>query len=157
MHFTQHHLQLLTVQPSLLAAQVGYDVDAVLQVGEKISSHSWEFGILSEALLEYYSPSLSVFSKGAYASGKVPKPKVTRTPALAYAITRINLTRPDTLVDGDGANGDPASLVNPAVLIGQSDQDYIDAAGRQIDHLYKAPKYYNGAISQRDSVAELWA
>lgn len=112
---------------------------------------------MSEALLEYYSPSLSVFSKTAYANGKVPTPTVTRTPALAYALNKINLTHGETLVDGAGASGDPASLMPPAVLIGQSDPDYIAAATRQIGHLYKVPKYWNGAISQRDDIAELWA
>jgi rhamnogalacturonyl hydrolase YesR len=54
--------------------------------------------------------------------------------------------------------GDPASLGVSALLIGQSNGAYLSASYRQADYiLNQAPKYSNGAISQRPDVAELWA
>lgn len=57
-----------------------------------------------------------------------------------------------------GAAGDPAALGVSAILIGQTAPAYLDAAGRQMDHLLTAvPRWPNGAISHREAVAELWA
>jgi len=62
------------------------------------------------------------------------------------------------LVDGDGAVGDPASLGVSALLLGQSDKTYFDAAQREYDFVVnQAPRAWNGAISHRDDVADLWA
>ena len=45
-----------------------------------------------------------------------------------------------------------------ALLLGQSDEDYLAAAQRQTDFiLYQAPRFWNGAISHRENVVELWA
>lgn len=137
--------------------QLDYDADAVLDYGKNIASHSWEYGVMSEALMDWYNPSLSVFSSSAFANGKMPKVAVSKMAATSYAIDKIDLTRGDTLVDGAGANGDPASLVPAALYIGQTKPEYLSAVDRQIQHLYNAPRYSNGAISQRDQVAELWA
>lgn len=57
-----------------------------------------------------------------------------------------------------GAAGDPASLGTSAILIGQTDNDFLEAADRQVQHLLNdVPRWSNGAISHRESVAELWA
>lgn len=57
-----------------------------------------------------------------------------------------------------GAAGDPASLGVSAILIGQTQPEYLGAAQRQADHLLNVvPRWANGAISHRESVAELWA
>lgn len=128
----------------------------MLDVAKSLTSHSWEFGILFSALLEYYNPSYSVFGSNPFPSGKVPTPSVSNVQALSKIKPNIR-TNSTTLADGDGSAGDPASLVVPAVLIGQTDSAYRKAADRQIAHLYAVPRLYNGAISQRESVAEVWA
>jgi len=46
----------------------------------------------------------------------------------------------------------------PALLIGKTDSVYTDAAIRQEQHLVNVvPRWPNGAISQRESLPELWA
>jgi rhamnogalacturonyl hydrolase YesR len=53
--------------------------------------------------------------------------------------------------------GDPASLGIFALLIGQSDQNFHDAAIRQVGYLLNdAPKAWNGAISHRNDTPEVW-
>ena len=45
-----------------------------------------------------------------------------------------------------------------AILIGQTDEEYLAAAEREVRHLLEdVPRWPNGAISHRESVAELWA
>lgn len=57
-----------------------------------------------------------------------------------------------------GAAGDPASLGVSAILIGQTEPEYLSAAERQVNHLLNAvPRLANGAISHRESNVELWA
>jgi len=101
--------------------------------------------------LEVYSPSLSVFGSAPFplrASG-------SSVPALVYAESKIVIgTGANGLSDGDGAVGDPASLGVSAVLLGG---EYMDAAREEVEYvLGRAPRWGNGAISQRVDVAELW-
>lgn len=43
-------------------------------------------------------------------------------------------------------------------MIGQSEPAYMAASDRQADHLLNVvPRFWNGAISQREDVAELWS
>ena len=57
-----------------------------------------------------------------------------------------------------GAAGDPASLGNSCLLIGQTKRDYDVAAKKQVKFLLdKVPRWSNDAISHREDVAELWA
>jgi hypothetical protein len=61
------------------------------------------------------------------------------------------------LADGAGAVGDPASLGVSAVMLGKTLPSFGKAADATVDYLlYSAPRYYNGAISQRVSSPELW-
>ncbi|WVQ66890.1 uncharacterized protein L199_005081 [Kwoniella botswanensis] len=76
------------------------------------------------------------------------------------------------LINGDGALGDPVSLV-PAIWIlsqfsknhlvklglgGKSAEDYSWALGNQLDYLFSGPKApTNNTISQREASFELWA
>ena len=54
--------------------------------------------------------------------------------------------------------GDPASLGVPAVLLGKTDITYAIAAKSEVDYMkYEAPRWFNGAISHRADVPELWA
>ncbi|KAI0900420.1 hypothetical protein F4806DRAFT_448610 [Annulohypoxylon nitens] len=132
-------------------------INSVITQGQNLASHSWEYGTFAEALLEWYNPTSSVFGSNAFSDGKIPVLQVADTRSLSYAKPQIS-TSGDTLVDGDGAAGDPASLGVSAILIGQTESDYLSAAERQVEHLLTAvPRYSNGAISHRESVAELWA
>ncbi|KAK8035782.1 hypothetical protein PG991_001855, partial [Apiospora marii] len=133
-------------------------ISNVIAQGHRLATHSWEYGAFAEALLEWHDPRLSVFGADPFPGGGVPVVQVGDVQALAYARPHI-WTNSSTLVDGDGAAGDPASLGVSAILIGQTEPAYLAAAGRQVDHLLTAvPRWpANGAISHREAVAELWA
>lgn len=133
----------------------GFDVSAAAQVMVDLASHSWEWGTAAEALLELYNGELSVFGSNPFPNGQIPNAD-HGTFALAYAQSFID-TGAQTLV-ADTAIGDPASLGVSAVLLGQSNSLYLSAANRQGDYILNdAPRWSNGAISQRANVAELWA
>ncbi|GIZ48125.1 hypothetical protein CKM354_001119800 [Cercospora kikuchii] len=134
----------------------GFDPAAAANRAQQQATHSWEYGTVAQALLELYNPRLSVFSPQAFPAGNPPDPDSHLVPALAFAKRHIRLSD-ETLVGGDGASGDPASLGVSAVMIGQTDQKFADAATRQFKHLNKVPKWENGAISHREDYAELWA
>ncbi|KAH7329733.1 Six-hairpin glycosidase-like protein [Stachybotrys elegans] len=133
----------------------GYDAFAAAQVMIDKASHSWEWGTASEALLELYNPEFSVFSSNPFPGGKIPKPDPG---ILALSYARQFIHKNSQIFVDDSAVGDPASLGVSAILLGQSDSSYIDASNRQADFILKdAPRFSNGAISQRSDVAEVWA
>ncbi|KAI5364905.1 Putative six-hairpin glycosidase superfamily, glycosyl hydrolase, family 88 [Septoria linicola] len=134
----------------------GFDPKAAGQRAQQLARHSWEYGTVAEALLELYNPRLSVFSPQAFPAGEPPDPDPQLVPALAYAKRHIRLHN-ETLVDGDGASGDPASLGVSALMIGQTDRRFMEAAKRQFEHLERVPTWENGAISHREDYAELWS
>ncbi|PWN42184.1 hypothetical protein IE81DRAFT_323672 [Ceraceosorus guamensis] len=135
----------------------GWDYRATLDLAMNRSTHSWEFGTCMQAILEVYNPELSVYSPKAFPNGRIPKVDASKIQALTYLRPHIQLDN-DTLVEGDGAAGDPASLGVGAIMIGQTVREYSAAATRQANHLLNVvPRYYNGAISQREAIAELWA
>lgn len=152
-------------------------ISNIIMQGRLLASHSWEYGAFSEALLEWYNPEFSVFSKDAFPDGKIPVLQVGDIESLSYAKPNIRINS-TTLIDGDGkalvhvcvrhqrwkltvsigAAGDPASLAVSAILIGQTQPDYLSAAERQVNHLLgNVPRFSNGAISHRESNVELWA
>ncbi|PVH72961.1 hypothetical protein DL98DRAFT_563348 [Cadophora sp. DSE1049] len=136
--------------------EAGYNPYSAAQAMIDKSSHSWEWGTAAEALLELYDSQLSVFGSNPFPGGKVPSADPSSVFALRYAKQFINVN--GQVLVSDSAVGDPASLGVSAILIGQSDGSYIDAANRQADYiLNQAPKWSNGAISQRPDVAEIWA
>ena len=133
----------------------GYDVYSAAQVMIDKAAYSWEWGTAAEALLELYNPELSVFSSDPFPSGQIPKAN-TGIFALQYAQQFINVN--GQIFVQDSAVGDPASLGVSALLIGQSHDVYLQASYREADYiLNQAPRWSNGAISQRADVAELWA
>ncbi|EME82195.1 uncharacterized protein MYCFIDRAFT_211568 [Pseudocercospora fijiensis CIRAD86] len=135
---------------------VGFNPRIVANQAMQLSNHSWEYGTAAEALLELYNPGLSVFSSHAFPDGRPPKPDPNNVEALSYARKHIRLDN-NTLVDGDGASGDPASLGVSAILIGQKDPKTEAAVARQYAHFDTVPRWPNGAISHRDDYPELWA
>lgn len=133
----------------------GFDIQKVAELAQSLPSHSWEYGAAAEALLELYNPELSVF-------GATPFPVRSSDPgqvnALSYAASKIQIgTGENALSQGDGAVGDPAALGVSAVMLGKSEKKFADAAGDQLAYtVNSAPRFYNGAISQRTDTPELW-
>lgn len=135
----------------------GFNAFQAAQVMVDKAGQSWEWGTAAEALLELYNPELTVYSNNAFPGGKIPKAD-PNTFALKYARQFINTNVNSQVFVGNSAVGDPASLGVSAILLGQSDQTYIDASHREADYILNdAPRYSNGAISHRPDVAELWA
>lgn len=139
----------------------GFDISAVEALAVALPSHSWEFGTASEALLELWNSSLSVFGPAPFeaASQLSTAISVASIPSLAYAQSNIVLsTGANVLQDGDGAVGDPASLGVSAILLGKLGNDTLKAAAaREAEYLLTgAPRFWNGAISQRSDYSELW-
>lgn len=137
------------------ALSPGFDIASVTALAESLPSHSWEFGTASEALLELYNPEISVYGPSPLFAQRYPPSSVK---ALSYAKDKIVFGEgADVLSDGDGAVGDPASLGVFAWLIGKTDDAYADRARQEIEYmLEQAPRWENGAISQRADVPELW-
>ena len=134
----------------------GFDIQKVSTLAESLPSHSWEFGAAAQALLELRNASLSVFGPTPFPVRTVSQQQV---PALAYAADKIELGGggANVLADGDGAVGDPASLGVSAVMLGKTDDRYAQAASETINYLMNsAPRFWNGAISQRVDTPELW-
>ncbi|KAF2729132.1 Six-hairpin glycosidase [Polyplosphaeria fusca] len=131
-------------------------ISLVLQKAIQVATHSWEYGTVSQAQLEWQNASLSIWND-PFPKRKVPTLDWRKVPALTYLEPHIRLDN-TTLIDGDGAAGDPASLGIAALMIGKSDERYFDAATRQEQHLiHDVPRWENGAISHRETYKELWA
>ena len=82
-------------------------IDKVLQQAQDTASHSWEYGVVFEALLEYNNPSLTVFQT----AGSQSRTQITsikdEVKALVYIETHIR-TDSSTLCEGNGKPGLPA-------------------------------------------------
>ncbi|KAJ7579268.1 Six-hairpin glycosidase-like protein [Mycena floridula] len=149
-------LSVMLKNAAALPYNPGFDIAFVTKVAQELPSHSWEYGTCMEALLELYNPDASVF-------GATPFPVVNQTAAaitsLAYAETTIVMgSGANGLSHGSGAVGDPASTGVAAVMLGKADSSYEKAATAQLTYmLYDAPRFWNGAISQRANTPELWA
>jgi hypothetical protein len=143
-------------QPSqAFALYPGFNVVSATNAVISLAKHSWEFGTVAEALLELYNPELSVFGN---ATLPVPVLNPASVQSLSYAKSKIVFgTGSNTLGNGSGAVGDPASLGVSAVLLGKTNVTYAAAAQQTMIYLTQsAPRYWNGAISQRNDTAELW-
>lgn len=75
-------------------------INAVLQQAVRVATHSWEYGTVAEALLEWNDPQLSIWNN-PFPEGHVPTLNVNNVSALSYIIPHIR-TNETTLVDGDG-------------------------------------------------------
>lgn len=156
--------------------------------------HSWELGAFTETLLEVYYPQLTPFGwDGRAFDGedipwsvlKIAKDAIshynwTGAPGQDFGKNLPDYLFPDTtphahvsqaLVGGDGALGDPVSLVPAVWLLArfarQDDvrdklglrcpEDYAWAVGNQLDYLFNGPASDNGTISQREAGFEVWS
>ncbi|KAJ7132463.1 hypothetical protein C8R44DRAFT_731133 [Mycena epipterygia] len=132
----------------------GFNISAVATLAQSLPSHSWEYGTAAQTLLELNTPVYSVFGDSPF---PVPALSPDDIPSLAYAMEKIVLgTGANGLSDGAGAVGDPASLGVAAVMLGKTNASFAAAAQSEIDYIVgTAPRWPNGAISQRSDVAEL--
>jgi hypothetical protein len=135
-------------------------INLVLQKATQVAQHSWEYGTVAEAAWEWNTNSFqSSIWNNPFPNGQAPKLDPNSNAFLSYVKPHIS-TSGNTLIDGDGAAGDPASLGIPALLLGQGgDWQYWDAAVRQKNHLLNdVPRWSSGgAISHREDHPELWA
>lgn len=133
----------------------GFAIEKVVEFAITSPSHSWEYGVAAEALLELYHPQYSVFGSSAF---PVPTLDPNEINSLAYALQKIEIGEGHNgLSHGSGSVADPASLGVAAVMLGKTNPVYADAAYRQMIYMTQiAPRWGNGAISHRANVAELW-
>lgn len=133
----------------------GFDIASVASLAVSLPSHSWEYGTASEALLELYDPQYSVFGQAPF---PVPTLQKDYVKSLAYAASKLNIgNNSNGLSNGDGAVGDSASLGVSAILLGKTSASYTTASFKEVNDIMNlAPRAWNGAISQRADVAELW-
>lgn len=75
-------------------------INAVLTQAVRVATHSWEYGTVAEALLEWDTPQLAIW-KNPFPDGQVPTLNVDDVSALTYIKPHIR-TDNVTLVDGDG-------------------------------------------------------
>lgn len=76
------------------------DIFKVLDVATRVAKNSWEYGTVSEALLEWNHKDLSIWNI-PFPNGQVPTLDVQSTDALNYIKDKINLTG-DTLIGASG-------------------------------------------------------
>jgi hypothetical protein len=90
-------------RPVCQSIDAGFNVNLVSERAVELSTHSWEFGTASEALLELYNPEFSVFGANPFPGDKLPTPNADIA-SLAFAQQHICTDCP-ILVDGDGKLG----------------------------------------------------
>ncbi|KFY50276.1 hypothetical protein V495_00320 [Pseudogymnoascus sp. VKM F-4514 (FW-929)] len=127
------------------------NVTAVVNVMIANAKSSWEFGTISEALLELNNPNLSVFGSAAFT------PAPADIASLVYAKKHITLHE-GLLINDASSNSDPASLGVAAAMLGITTAGYSTAAENQANTLlYHTPKALSGAISHRSQSIALWS
>ena len=87
------------------------DVEAVLRQGYRLTTRSWEYGALTEALLELYNPELTVFAETPFPKNEIPKPLLDYVPALQYVKSFIS-TDAESLINGEGGSDNYAKQCN---------------------------------------------
>lgn len=133
----------------------GFDVVNVLQTTYRLPQYSWEFGTFTETLLELHNPEVSVFGSNPF---PVPSLNPSSVPALTYLVPKVRFgTGYSALDEGNEQAGDPASMGVGAVLLGKTNAAFARAANQTVNGLlHDAPRFWNGAISHRGTIAELW-
>lgn len=136
----------------------GFRVNAARSQLERLATHSWEFGTGSEAILELLDPERTIFSSEPFPADKIQKLPLKKPQGILWMQYRIRTKGEPTLHADDYSVSDPAAMGVAALLLGQRDTKFFQAAMRQKDYLLNdAKRYSNGAISHRVEVAELWS
>lgn len=75
-------------------------IEKVLARAQDTASYSWEYSVVFESLLEYHTPSLSIFNS-PFPNNDIPVLDSRNVPALSYVKPFIR-TNNTTLCDGNG-------------------------------------------------------
>lgn len=135
-----------------------FRVNAARTQIERLSSHSWEYGIGSEAIMELLEPERTVFAPEPFPADKIQKLPLKKPQGVMWMYRHIRTKGEPTLYADDYSVSDPAAMGVAAVMLGQRDFKTFQAAMRQKDYLLNdAKRYSNGAISHRVEVPELWS
>ncbi|EAU81382.1 hypothetical protein CC1G_05212 [Coprinopsis cinerea okayama7 len=135
----------------------GFNIENVTSLAVSLPSHSWEYGVTTQALLELYEPQHSVFGDRPFPVPVLPR---NASRSLTYVADKIRWgdQRFDALDAGNGAAGDPASMGVAAVMLGKTEERFAEAAHRTAAGLLEdVPRFANGAISHRAALPVLWA
>ncbi|KAH6891845.1 hypothetical protein BKA70DRAFT_1536843 [Coprinopsis sp. MPI-PUGE-AT-0042] len=135
----------------------GFKIENVTALAMSLPSHSWEYGVTTQALLEIYQPEYSVFGSNPF---PVPVFQRNASRSLNYVADKVRWgeNRYDALDAGNGAAGDPASMGVAAVMLGKTEERFAEAARRTMEGLLEdVPRFWNGAISHRAALPVLWA
>lgn len=81
-------------------------IDKVLGQAETSACHSWEYGTVFEAILEYRTPSLSIFNE-PFPDGQIPTLDENKIKALKY-VKQFILTNDEKLCEGNGMFASPS-------------------------------------------------
>jgi len=138
------------------------DTAKIAQNGIAVTNQSWEYGALTQALIELDAPTLAVFHPHS-----IPPPthnsKNTIPAAVWTTVTSITAkeTANDTvLIDGAGAAGDPAS-VGPAIMLANTvehNSTWTWDIQKELNHLLtQVPRSADGGISQRENEVQFWS
>ena len=83
-----------------------FDIDKVLGEAIRVTSRSWEYGTLAEAMLELSNPELAVFSQEPFRRGGLPCGfDISDVAALQYAKPLIWTNGTHQLTGGEGEFG----------------------------------------------------
>jgi hypothetical protein len=171
-------VNLSSVQPNSAINSASYhnlsdQLPLILKNAVSISNHSWELGTPVETLLEVYNPELTPFgwnpnvancdtSQVPWAALQIALASLYETdwtgaPSLNSSTSPTALTGA-TLIDGDGALGDPCSLGSGVWVLAQfctrddvrnalgakSGEAYAWAVGNQLQHMESGTRNDNG-------------
>lgn len=120
-----------------LASGGGFNISGAAALCATTPTHSWEYGAAAIALLELYTPWASVYGMKSGWNCNIevdtvrlidhsflfPRLNEDQTPAATWALDWIHLNEAggvDSLSDGEGSTGDPASLGVIAHMIGKT-------------------------------------
>lgn len=134
----------------------GFNIENVTALAMSLPSHSWEYGVTTQALLELYQPEYSVFGSATF---PVPVLQRNTSRSLSYVADKVRWgeSRYDALDADNGAAGDPASMGVAAVMLGKTEERFAEAARRTVEGLLEdVPRFWNGAISHRAALPVLW-
>jgi hypothetical protein len=99
---------------SLSTPQFASTIDSVLNLAKQKASHSWEYGTVSQAILDWHTPELSIWSN-PFPNGQLPTLDVKNTEALSYMRNGVDAEGKLWIrVDGDTLiqDGKPASYAH---------------------------------------------
>jgi hypothetical protein len=76
-------------------------IDKIASKAQELATHSWEYGAVSQALIEIYDPSLSPFFGPAHSLESIEEEAIAQARGLTYAKKYIR-TDQNALIDGEG-------------------------------------------------------